>query len=322
MPTMGRNLSASAQRPRRRWDGGRVFATMVIVAAVAGVGLWGYSFFNHVDAGQGTRAAGGNVFTRPSDPEVGYPAYGSNDLVRYLEKSMVDQRSSIGVAYWTARSTSTAELTDAMHEALSQSPYIYVRGWMMSGPGNVAQIEPEYTYSSAEAQRRRQATVTAVHTGIAELGLGTGQGEAATAAAIYDYVTSVATYDYGAYEAIKRGDYDGHEESQEAYGILVTGTAVCNGYAKAYLAMAEAAGLDAVTVTGEVSQGMTTGNHAWNKVNIDGQWLTVDATWDDDDDGAASRDYFLLADGDAALATRTADLDWVMDDAAGNFSIG
>ncbi|MCI8856346.1 MAG: hypothetical protein HFH26_07330 [Clostridiaceae bacterium] len=50
------------------------------------------------------------------------------------------------------------------------------------------------------------------------------------------------------------------------------GKAVCSGYAAAFQRMGRAAGLDALTI------GSKAGNHAWNLVCCDGEWLTVDLT--------------------------------------------
>ncbi len=50
------------------------------------------------------------------------------------------------------------------------------------------------------------------------------------------------------------------------------GKAVCSGYASAFNRMGRAAGLDVLTV------GSKAGNHAWNIVYCDSEWLTVDLT--------------------------------------------
>ena len=50
------------------------------------------------------------------------------------------------------------------------------------------------------------------------------------------------------------------------------GTVVCSGYASALNRMGRAAGLDVLTV------GSKAGNHAWNLVYCDSEWLTVDLT--------------------------------------------
>lgn len=50
------------------------------------------------------------------------------------------------------------------------------------------------------------------------------------------------------------------------------GKAVCSGYATAFQRMGRAADLQVLTV------GSAAGNHAWNHVYCDGEWLTVDLT--------------------------------------------
>ena len=52
---------------------------------------------------------------------------------------------------------------------------------------------------------------------------------------------------------------------------------VCEGYAKAFHLLLNAAGIESVYVVGK-SRGM---GHAWNQVKIDGEWYNVDITWND-----------------------------------------
>lgn len=61
-----------------------------------------------------------------------------------------------------------------------------------------------------------------------------------------------------------------------AYGALVEGEAVCDGYAKAYKLLLEKAGLDSIIISG------TTENtpHAWNIVKLNGEYYHVDVTSD------------------------------------------
>lgn len=62
-----------------------------------------------------------------------------------------------------------------------------------------------------------------------------------------------------------------------AYGALVDGDAVCNGYAEALQLLFMCAGIKSQFVTG-TADGI---DHAWNLVELDGKWYHVDATWDD-----------------------------------------
>ena len=56
---------------------------------------------------------------------------------------------------------------------------------------------------------------------------------------------------------------------------LLEGTAVCDGYAKTYALTLHRLGIPCVLVTSHDI------NHAWNMVQLDGNWYQVDCTWDD-----------------------------------------
>ena len=87
-----------------------------------------------------------------------------------------------------------------------------------------------------------------------------------------------------------------------------------------FKAIADAAGLTSVTVTGEAWSGVTTGGHAWNRVLVDGAWLVVDVTWDDGGDPVpADADYLLLPLDAPELGTRAADADWAVDASLAGF---
>ena len=77
-----------------------------------------------------------------------------------------------------------------------------------------------------------------------------------------------------------------------AYGALVDGKAVCDGYSAAYIYLMDIKfGIPCERVaSGEM-------NHAWNMIQIGGNWYHVDATWDDpisDTIGQVRHDYFLI----------------------------
>ncbi|MFW2513993.1 transglutaminase domain-containing protein [Demequina sp. SO4-13] len=257
------------------------------------------------------------AFGEPEAFETDYPVFGSTELVNHLERGMIAQESSIDITYWF-QNEGQAGVEDALFEAGVQNPYLFVAGWGIRQTGSLVFLEPDYTYGDEEAERRRSETRQAVQAGLAASGANAATTETEKATLIHDYIVTLADYDMGAFEAIERGDSSAHvAQSQEAYGIFVFGTAVCNGYAQAFTAMAESAGLDAVMVTGSDSSGDTGGDHAWNKVRIDGRWLLVDTTWDDPVGAPPGlevrRDYLLVADDHPLLATRTADSYWAVD---------
>ena len=58
---------------------------------------------------------------------------------------------------------------------------------------------------------------------------------------------------------------------------ILRGTGVCDSYARLYLLLCRAAGLDAYVIYGNTTPGL----HAWNAVRINGMWYYADPTWDD-----------------------------------------
>jgi len=255
----------------------------------------------------------------PVGPAVSHATYGSTSLVRYLERSMIAQVEQIDVTYWWTSGSRAAHINDAMFEAITQSPYLFVDSWrvqtLTSEVGQTVTIEPAYSYDTGEAQRRQAVVAAAVDQWLAAAGVHGAMSDTEKAIAIHDVVAANATYDHDAAALIETGGSSpAVTQSQEAYGIFGAGSAVCNGYAQAYLVLAEAAGLDSVIVTGTAWNEVATGRHAWNLVSIGGEWKLVDTTWDDSGDLSPTPDAYLLVDlDDPALNTRQADADWMVD---------
>ncbi len=65
--------------------------------------------------------------------------------------------------------------------------------------------------------------------------------------------------------------------AHSAYGAIVEGRAVCEGYARAFQYLLNKVGISCMIVTGH-SKGEA---HAWTAVNIGGDWYYTDPTWDD-----------------------------------------
>ena len=89
---------------------------------------------------------------------------------------------------------------------------------------------------------------------------------------VHDYLVDNIEYDTS---LSKDNIYD-------VYGALVNRVAVCEGYARSFKYILDEMGISSVLVigTGTNSRGETE-RHAWNYVEIDGNWYAVDCTWDD-----------------------------------------
>lgn len=75
-----------------------------------------------------------------------------------------------------------------------------------------------------------------------------------------------------------------------AFNTLYTGRSCCNGYAYSFYAIMEELGIPATCEFG--------GAHAWNRVELDGEWYNIDLTWDDKGGKEVGYEYFLKSDAD------------------------
>lgn len=71
--------------------------------------------------------------------------------------------------------------------------------------------------------------------------------------------------------------YDMSYQKGSLYDALVTGNSVCSGYASAFQVIMEKLGVESYIIAGEID-GV---GHAWNAVNIDGNYYYVDTTFGD-----------------------------------------
>lgn len=78
-------------------------------------------------------------------------------------------------------------------------------------------------------------------------------------------------------------------EQYSIVGAFIEKEIQCEGYAKAFMYLCQSVGIPAVQITG-TSSGV---DHAWNRIQLDGEWYLFDVTWDDTE---GCYDYFGLTD--------------------------
>ncbi len=128
-----------------------------------------------------------------------------------------------------------------------------------------------------------------------------------TARAIHDYIVNTITYDptvmaYSGITQAKLDEVQSAKESAEAtYNFdnnitLASKYGVCHNYALLINEMYLRSGIPCFYVVGETSGSYGLEGHAWNMVYVNGEWLFVDATWDDpvSKKPQLSHSYFLV----------------------------
>lgn len=118
---------------------------------------------------------------------------------------------------------------------------------------------------------------------------------------IHDYVILNMEYDWDRYEATVYGyDYDDKEYTvpSELTQLFVVGKGVCANYSEIYSKLCAYFGLNCWYVYGDADGAYGWGSgHAWNIVELDGNYYHVDVTFDDwDEGGDLCHDYFLVSD--------------------------
>lgn len=117
--------------------------------------------------------------------------------------------------------------------------------------------------------------------------------------AIHDYIVLNCQYD----TATAASRDSSNKDPFSAYGALINGLAVCQGYAEAAQVL--------LTMTGIECYRLNSDDHSWNLVKIEGGYYHMDVTWDDptpDTPGKVRYDYFNLTD---AQMLKYASHDWL-----------
>ena len=113
---------------------------------------------------------------------------------------------------------------------------------------------------------------------VESLGLDENATDEEKVRAVLIYVLSNLEYDDYASECQEKGinfDHEPFYQGGELYGALERDTHICGNYAALTSALLSRVGVNDYYVTSD--------SHAWNLVEVDGEWYYFDSTWLDDD---------------------------------------
>lgn len=157
----------------------------------------------------------------------------------------------------------------------------------------VVSISPNY-----DEVLSQPSVIAAFHARVEEIlaeATAPGMSQVELALSLHDYLVLHCAYDW----SVSNHQGEPSHNVYTAYGALMEGNAVCQGYAMAYNLLLSKVGIEAEYVTS------STINHGWSLVEIDGTWYHVDVTWDDptypfsdyshDLPGYCSHTYFLVS---------------------------
>lgn len=229
-------------------------------------------------------------------PEISGPRLENFDLgIAYLRNAFVNRETHIEFGFYCDQPIDKAG--DVIKNALfahTKNPiegdylrfqyreYSVTRYLVTSGSRYCYLIFMDVVYMTDSAQEA--AVSTAVGNLLGNLGVNS-MDSYSKIKTIYNWICQNVSYDYahvGNTEYLKQFS---------AYGALIEGTAVCQGYAVLLYRLLLESGVDVRVIPG-------TGNstlHAWNIVELNGVYYNVDSTWDA---GKDSYGYFLCSEND------------------------
>lgn len=176
-----------------------------------------------------------------------------------------------------------SDVSDIVRGVLNNNPqYFYVKNYKYyysQSSGNVISLEFTYYNSASELKIAYEANVYSLLAKVND-----SWSDMEKVVFINDYIASHCAYD----EAALQNSPAPH--TYDAYGALVNGRAVCQGYAEAFQDLMNRLDVPCEMVTSK------TLNHAWNMVQIGNHWYHVDVTWNDpvSDLIGRARHYYLL----------------------------
>lgn len=198
----------------------------------------------------------------------------------------------VGMLPFTSREE-TADIYFAIVRAHPEFFYVGNGAGFSTRGSYVVSFSPQYDEALSQS-----SVISAFNARVEEIldeTIAPGMSQVEMALSLHDYLVLHCAYDW----YVANGEDAPSYNVYTAYGALVEGNAVCQGYAMAYNLLLNKVGMETEYVTS------STINHGWSLVKIGDIWYHVDVTWDDptfdfsgyshDLPGLCSHDYFLVS---------------------------
>ena len=261
-----------------------------VAVALAAALLGGCSLFETKPQGGGSSA---------TTAQTSAPSYSGMSGYGFAALTTDDERQLYAYIDNAAKSYEPYEFTTPMNEAYlrlsdiidfykNDHPEVF---WLSDGSpysfhidnGNVT-VTPSVK-QTGDALRTMQQTFNAR---VDEIVAAAPQNASAYELELYvnDWLVDNCRYDDEAVEYHNQNNVPMGNE-QNAYGALVEGRAVCEGYARAFQLLCARLGVECKVIDGFAKGFHGDGGssaHVWNAVQLDGSWYYVDPTWNDTDE--------------------------------------
>ncbi|WP_312675019.1 transglutaminase domain-containing protein [Microbacterium sp.] len=246
-------------------------------------------------------------------PDSEYEVYGSNEFSTFLAGHMVAGTRLIDVTKFM-ETPGYPSPDEAAYEAIRQNPMarVSVEDYRLSG--NKLYVNYRSTAKEDQTQVDKLAD-EAISAALTE-----GMSDTEKVTAINKWIVDNMEYDYEALAGLEGTFGRSIEDNQrysDARGGLIDKRVICGGYADTFNLLARKAGLESIYVSGVIADSGS--GHAWNRVRVDGEWKSVDTTWNDSDDITK---YLLINEADfTGVAERsTKGTGWIVSQYQGEYT--
>ena len=208
--------------------------------------------------------------------DTDFKVFATSAFSEYLAINMLNGLEEIDISNFNER-FDTEVIWTACFEATYQNPLIL--GVTSYGTNKKrSTLYVEYEQSRTDQQQKQNALTEEVAKVVQEI-IAPGMNDLEKELTINNYLCSTAVYDFAALESAEENNFEfvdpKFNDSFTAYGVLINKVGVCASYAAAFKLLADEADLPCIVVAGNMYGNLP---HAWNRVLVEGEWMTVDST--------------------------------------------
>lgn len=197
----------------------------------------------------------------------------------YLAYSLISQEPEIRIDIFPSL-LDMSTLEDVYSKVYFQNPYFLGADSLQivqKEDGSIYLL-PKYNYTKEEADVKQQEIYSKAVTVLSNT-ITNSMSTEEKINAIWKYLEDNSSYDYAALEngELYNFEYVDKEfnDAFNTYGILCKGVGVCQSYAYTMDLLLNMADVPCISLTGYANKTLP---HAWNCINIDGNWYWIDVT--------------------------------------------
>jgi Uncharacterized protein involved in cytokinesis, contains TGc (transglutaminase/protease-like) domain len=226
----------------------------------------------------------GNIMDyEPVLTSMGYVANNSDDLFRIMRKEINEYKTTINIDYSKYQGDALKDFEAAYkraYNAVNKSTGVsdFISSWKYSSQNCLLNITINYRFPLSEFQIKKKRVAETINKArhiVADI-IKPGMSDYDKELVLHNYIVKNTKYDYNNFISgnIPESDFD-------AYGNLVLGKSVCQGYSTTMKLLCDLAAVECIIVSGETKNTSKWLSHSWNIVKINGDYYHVDVTSDD-----------------------------------------